>query len=210
MLIKLESLTHKYSVQSKGFIHCGASMLQEFDDYLSCGFDKGVFIDAIPEMYNYAKDVLEKHPSFVPIHACLSDVDGQKVTFNISNNGGESSSIFEFGTHKTHHPDVDFVKTIELETSRLDTILNARGFDISAYDFWNLDLQSAELLALKGAGSLLEKVNYIYTEVNWQELYKGGCTIEQIDIYLNDFGFIRVETQKAGSFGWGDAFYIKP
>lgn len=210
MLIKLDTLTRKYHINTKGFIHCGASMLQEFDDYLSCGFDKGIFIDAIPEMYEYAKDVLINQNTFVPIHACLSDVDGKKVTFNISNNGGESSSIFEFGTHKTHHPEVDFVKTIELTTSRLDTILNERGFDVSKYSFLNIDLQGAELIAMKGMGVLLEKIDYIYTEVNWQELYKGCCTIDQIDQYLNGFGFIRVETQKAGDFGWGDAFYIKP
>lgn len=38
----------------------------------------------------------------------VSDKDDEMVMFNIANNG-QSSSILEFGTHSSEHPDVKFI-----------------------------------------------------------------------------------------------------
>ena len=55
----------------------------------------------------------------------------------------------------------------------------------------------------------LQYVNYIYTEVNTEQVYKGCDEIGQIDEYLKQFDFERVETRVYQHLGWGDAFYIK-
>ena len=55
----------------------------------------------------------------------------------------------------------------------------------------------------------LDKVDYIYSEVNEKELYIGCALIPQLDEYLSGFGFKRVETKMCGNTGWGDALYIK-
>ena len=76
-------------------------------------------------------------------------------------------------------------------------------------DFLNLDIQGAELLALKGARNTLPRVNSIFTEVNEIELYEDCALVHEIDSYLSEFGFRRVEMQIFENCGWGDAFYTK-
>jgi hypothetical protein len=55
---------------------------------------------------------------------------------------------------------------------------------------------------------LLSNFKWIYSEVNAQELYKGCVLVNDLDLFLNGFGFKRVETQWCGNTGWGDALYI--
>ena len=81
-------------------------------------------------------------------------------------------------------------------------------YDID-YNFLNLDIQGAELKALKGMEEYLDKVDYIYTEVNEDYVYKGCALVSELDEFLGKYGFTRVETSWAGNCKWGDAFYIK-
>ena len=55
----------------------------------------------------------------------------------------------------------------------------------------------------------LQHVDYIYTEVNTEQVYQGCDEIGQIDEYLKQFGFERLATQVYEQYGWGDAFYVK-
>jgi hypothetical protein len=75
-------------------------------------------------------------------------------------------------------------------------------------DFLNIDLQGAELKALKGMGEVLRQFKWAYLEVNKAELYKGCALVEDIDMYLLGYGFKRVETKWTGA-DWGDALYVK-
>ena len=55
----------------------------------------------------------------------------------------------------------------------------------------------------------LQYVDYIYTEVNTEDVYKGCDRMKDIDEYLSKFGFQRAATHVISQVGWGDAFYIK-
>lgn len=90
----------------------------------------------------------------------------------------------------------------------MDTFIKDNNIDISKYNFLNLDIQGAELMALKGFGDLLHKIDYIYSEVNQEELYKDCALIQDLDNYLSKYRFKRVISTMT-QFGWGDAFYIK-
>jgi hypothetical protein len=58
--------------------------------------------------------------------------------------------------------------------------------------------------------SYLPSIQYIYTEVNSDYVYKGCCLVTELDEYLAQFGFERVETSWYNDVaGWGDAFYVK-
>lgn len=52
----------------------------------------------------------------------------------------------------------------------------------------------------------VKHVDYIYTEVNTEEVYKE-C--DSIDTYLKQFGFEKRDYRIYKQYGWGDAFYIK-
>ena len=70
---------------------------------------------------------------------------------------------------------------------RLDTIMNK--YNIPHVDIIWMDLQGAELLALKGLGDKLKSVEYIYTEVSYKEMYTGQVMYKELNDYIitNDF-----------------------
>ena len=155
MLIPFSTL----GIKPKGVLHVGASEGQEAQAYQDLGVERVVWIEADPKVHKLLLKHLEKFDNQIAIHACISDTDNEIVKFNIANNGGQSSSLLEFGTHSTVHPEVKFTDTIELTTSRLDTVLQqwlyypAEGSTANlpmsyGLDFLNIDLQGAELLAL--------------------------------------------------------------
>jgi hypothetical protein len=77
------------------------------------------------------------------------------------------------------------------------------------HNFLNLDIQGAELKALKGMETYLGDVEYIYTEVNCDSVYLNCAQVTELDEYLAKWGFTRVETSWCENYKWGDALYIK-
>jgi len=73
----------------------------------------------------------------------------------------------------------------------------------------NIDIQGAELLALKSMDNILSNFDYLYLEVNKDHVYKNCCLVEEIDNYVQKYNFKRVETKWNLNHGWGDALYIK-
>lgn len=127
--------------------------------------------------------------------------------FNISNNV-QSSSVLAFGTHLVEHPSITYVDKIQMQSTTVDTFCRRHALDASRFDFWNFDIQGAELMALRGASDSIQYAKAIYLEVNEKELYQKCGLITEIDAFLLPFGFTRVIT-KMTTHGWGDALYIK-
>jgi FkbM family methyltransferase len=150
MLIDLKYLYDKYHINPTGVIHLGASLGQESETYHSFGL-RVVWVEAIHSVYKQLCRNVAKYTGTICLNACVTDKDGDIVNFNISNNDGQSSSLYEFGTHSTEHPGIVFTEKTRLHTSRVDTLLKERQIDPHIYDFANLDIQGAELLALNGS-----------------------------------------------------------
>jgi hypothetical protein len=94
------------------------------------------------------------------------------------------------------------------KSTTIDTFFSRNGLDSSKYDFWNFDIQGAELMALKGAEEAIKHAKAIYLEVNINELYVGCGKIEEVDAFLLERGFRRMLTRVVRQ-GWGDALYIR-
>lgn len=206
MLIPFDYLFQKYKIQPSGVLHLGANTGQEAETYYKHGVRKVIWVEALPSVYEELVRNISKYPGSVALRACLSDKDDEWVAFNVANNEGQSSSMLEFGTHRKEHPTVKFVDRLQLRTSRLDTLLKQYRLSIDGGWFLNIDLQGAELLALRGMGDLLPKFDHAYIEVNTRELYKGCPLTQEIDAYLAPFGFLPMETKMTGA-GWGDRYY---
>jgi FkbM family methyltransferase len=201
MLISLHELVKKYNVVFKGILHVGAHECEELKDYEKyISRDKILWVEALPTKVELCKKL---YPGVLIEKAVVSDIE-EKVNFNISNNG-QSSSILEFGLHTTYHPHVHYVHSFEVQTQLLKDILPKHEIE---YNFLNFDIQGAELKALKGMEKYLHKVDYLYTEVNSDYVYKDCALVGELDKYLLNFGLVRVET-KWTDFRWGDAFYIR-
>lgn len=208
MLIPFKRLHSRYMVKNppKGVLHLGANSGQEAADYDWFGIKDVHWVEALPEVYQRLLLHLESYPTHLAWLACLSDKDGEKITFKVTSNEAQSSSFLEFGTHAKEHPSVKVIRTEPMTTTRLDTLFATPGITLGPHWFLNVDLQGAELLALKGMGTYLDGFDYVYIEVNERELYLGCPMVEEIDEYLERFGFVGREV-KMTKAGWGDKFY---
>jgi hypothetical protein len=70
-----------------------------------------------------------------------------------------------------------------------------------------MDIQGAELMALRGLDQDLGRVKMIHTEVEFFEIYRGAPLFREIRRYLNQNGFLLVGFTNFGSFS-GDAVFL--
>lgn len=193
----------KAGITVRGVLHIGAHECEELAAYTAKGVPASAvdWIEANPEL------VARMAARGIVVHnAAVSDVEAE-LPFHITNNG-QSSSLLEFGTHAVSYPWCKMVKTITVRTERLESVITRCAIPIAARNFWNLDIQGAELSALRSAGDAIRHADAIYTEVNTREVYKGCCLLGELDTFLADKGFTRHSISMTDA-GWGDALYIR-
>jgi len=206
MLIPTIFNTFPECIPKKGILHIGAHMCEERVLYNSINIrDKDtLWIEAIGEIVAYVKKINE---NINIVQAVITDKDDEELSFMITNNK-ESSSIFNFGTHAIEHPHVFEIERRRLKSITLNTLFERNNIPHDRFDFINIDIQGAELKALKGAVHILPHIKAIYAEVNEKMLYEGAGLLPELDEYLATFNFTRVITNMT-QHGWGDALYIK-
>ena len=186
----------------KGIIHVGAHYGEELSEYVKNGIQDIVVFEPLSEcFYVLAQKVMNLNANIDGHQVALGSVPGT-ATMYLSDNEKQSSSILKPKVHLTHHPNVKFDGTEEVEVDLLD------NFDTKEYNFLNMDVQGYELEVLKGAIETLKHVDYVYCEVNRDEVYEGNAYVEEIDEFLSAYGMERVETSWEGQI-WGDALYIR-
>lgn len=207
MLLSLTDLISRYELKITGVLHVGAHLAEEAPEYEKLGVNKVIWVEANSDNIPEIKRNAEPYGHYV-IEALITDKVGDDITFNITNHQSMSSSIFEFGTHTTFSPDTIFVEHRSLKSTTLDALSKLHHSSMfSGINMLNMDIQGAELLALRGAKNLLPQIDYIYTEVNQAEVYVGCAQVNEMDAYLVEFE--RVETGWVPRQGWGDALYIR-
>ena len=202
MLISFTNLRKKYNMNIKGIIHVGAHYGEELSEYVKNGIQDIVVFEPLSECFDVlAQKVMNLNANIDGHQVALGSVPGT-ATMYLSDNEKQSSSILKPKVHLTHHPNVKFDGTEEVEVDLLD------NFDTKEYNFLNMDVQGYELEVLKGAIETLKHVDYVYCEVNRDEVYEGNAYVEEIDEFLSAYVMERVETSWEGQI-WGDALYIR-
>ena len=194
-----------WNVFPQTILHVGAHRGEENSHYEKLNWGKGgvTWIEAQTNLCDYLRDKLD--PRFhTVINAAVWGTNGTAMKLHVASNG-ESTSLLNFGTHSDSYPDVFEKETVEVLTSRIDSLL----LNNLKIDFVNLDIQGAELEALRGMGNLLEHVKWIYVEVNKREVYIKCPRVQELDAFLEPKGFVRRFTVWQRSAGWGDGIYIK-
>lgn len=204
MLMDFNKVYKKYKLQINGVLHVGAHYAEEAKLYSDHKAGPVWWVEANPEVQGLIKSNLRGFPNQTLIEALVFSEDNIEKDFNVTNYGGMSSSIYEFGTHTSFSPDIHFEKTLKLKTKTLNTIWEENYIEAN---FLNMDLQGAEGPALLGADKIIDKLDYVMTEVNKDQVYVDCTQIGEIDEILSDFK--RVETFWVGNQGWGDALYIR-
>lgn len=195
----IDNIFKKYDIKPNGIIHIGAHECEEYDIYKSQAMcDNIIWIEANPEVVSK----ITRHKVY---QACISDKSGDIVDFIITNNM-QSSSFLDLKEHLVEHPNVFEQKRIKLETITLKDFVNKYSINCNDYDFLVMDIQGAELHALRGMPDLIDNFKYIYIEVNTKELYKGCGLFNEIVDFLKNFKLLDL---KLTQHGWGDALFIK-
>jgi FkbM family methyltransferase len=202
MIISLRDLVSKYNVKITGVIHVGAHHGQEYDEYKNAGAARVIWIEPCKLALKVLNGKFEnnKDVTIFPV-ACGEYVE--EAMMNVSpQNDGMSNSLLEPEKHLQLHPDIQFPYNEKISVNRLDNL----EFDRKSYNTLMMDVQGFEDRVLRGGPDTLKHIDYVYTEVNTDEVYKGCARIETLDAILSDFE--RVETKMAGGI-WGDAFYVR-
>jgi len=203
MLISVATLTRYFGVRPVGVLHVGAHEAEESEAYCSYNWGPVTWIEMQPEKFERLKARFANDPYNRVLHAACWDDDGLAISFFQASNG-QSSSLLAPLEHLTEHPHISFSRSGTMITSRLDSILPPDA----KFDFISLDIQGAELRALRGMGERLREVKWAFLEVNTKPMYEGCALIDEMDAFMKEAGFVRLLTKMAGSHGWGDALYV--
>ena len=212
MYILIKDIIKNFNLKIEGIIHVGACRGEELFSYYRSNIKNIILIEANTELIAKLNFKSFMYNKFLRMNTSIesfaaSDLNGDSIDLNIANNT-QSSSILDLGKHLELYPEVKYTKKIKVKTKTINSIFEQK-YDIKKFNFMNLDIQGAELLALKGSNQILKNIDAVYTEVNLDEIYINCARVEEIDEYLKTFGFERVLTKAPESQLWGDALYLK-
>lgn len=117
--------------------------------------------------------------------------------------GNKSSSLLEPDINNSPNW-LEFNKKIDVETITLSDFFEERK--LVEVDFIHMDVQGAELKALKGAKEYLKNIKAIWLEVSNIELYKKQPLTNEVENFMKSKGFTLVKSEFEGEVG--DQFYI--
>jgi len=174
---------------------------------------KVIAFECNPETLDICRINIKGYSRISLIEKAVSEVDGwldfyavdtelsEKTNWKDGNPG--ASSIFKID-HTAYQENIK-QKKITVPSTRLDTFLN--DANIGDVDALYMDIQGAELTALKSMGSKVENVKVIQTEVAFSRLYEGQPLFTELSKYLHDRGFVLSRfTNFSGMFG--DAVFV--
>jgi FkbM family methyltransferase len=178
-------ITRELLGQATGVIHVGANEGQE--RYIYASYDIPVlWIEPINHIY---QNLLQNIAQF-PRQRALPYLIGAETGFvrlHLASNNGESSSIFPLGLHRHAFPEIRYENDMWVYSRTLDSL------DIQGHDVLVLDVQGAELLALKGAPETLQRMRWVQVEAYENALYEGGACLADIQQFMEAAGFREAE-----------------
>jgi FkbM family methyltransferase len=204
-MMTVEGLSLRHPIPRSGVLHLGANDGGEAESYARCGFQRVVWVEGFPEFYALLVERLRAYPNQTAYNVLISDVENEELSFQIADNRVSSTT---FGVGSRFHedfPGIQFDQRRVLRARRLDRFFEEEGVDLADFSIVVIDLEGAELKALRSIGEALGKVPYVMIEVSVTENFIGGPLLHDIDAYMVEQGFRRVELKLGSSSG--DALY---
>lgn len=206
MLIPLQPILEKYNIKLNGVAHIGAHWAEEHPVYIECGCKEFLYVEPVKQAFDILVDKFQGNDSVILENVAIGSTPSIGVMYVDTTNQGQSNSLLEPLVHLEQHKEVIFdgepevVKVVTLDSLKISKDLN----------LFMVDTQGYELEVLKGSTSVLNQFDILYLEVNREETYKGCPMVEELDEFLKEYKFTRVETKWASDYhSWGDAVWIK-
>lgn len=202
MLLSFTGLKRKYKMNISGIIHIGGHFGEEIPDYIGEGIQNIVVFEPLERNFNVLFENVNKlNANIIGHQVALGSIE-KEIEMFVSSNDGLSSSVLKPKVHLTQYKNITFNEIEKVEMKTLDS------YNYSGYNFINMDVQGYELEVLKGGSETLKHIDYVYCEVNRDEVYENNAYVEDLDKFLSTYNMERVETSWDGET-WGDALYIK-
>jgi FkbM family methyltransferase len=192
----------------KNILFIGANDMCEIHDYVN-EYNNGLFIEAIPSVYEKLKVNLINakklyNTNYVPINKLVTSENDKEYTFNVFNNSGASSSIYEPNIDTWQWDSIRVEEQIKLISTTIQDVLKEYNWENIKYDLV-IDVQGAELEVLKGF-TYFDNINSLRIEISTEEFYKGGILFNELNYYLVSNKFIPVNKP---SLNHCDVIYIR-
>jgi FkbM family methyltransferase len=202
MLISFSAIKQKYQMNITGIIHVGGHFGEEIHEYVNNKISNIVIFEPLEKNFEILKQNVSGFNANIIGHQVALGSKELNLDMYVSSNNGLSSSLLKPKKHLTQYRDITFEEKEKVEVKTLDS------YSFTDYNFLNMDVQGYELEVLKGAKETLNHIDYVYCEVNRDEVYEDNAYIEEIDEFLSSYNMERVEVDWQGDT-WGDALYIK-
>src|ERR687886_84628 len=169
--------------------------------------------EPVPEVFTLLERKFHENPQIIVNQLAVSDAVGTADFYLHAYGSNVWNSLLPKAPDSIIVP--EDVSAVKVPTITIDVFCDRHN--IKTIDLLKLDIQGGELLALNGALNMLQKgrINLIYSEVNFGNLYEGQAMFQDIAAYLHDFGYrtyglYNFYNPNDGPLGWGDAIFFRP
>jgi len=158
---------------------------------------------------------LSSDKSIKPYQMAVSDTVGRtKLHVNVDLSCNSFSPIAKHSVR--YYPKAaENTEVVEVNTTTIDHFCDTER--IPHIDILKLDVEGAEIKALKGAHNKLSKqaISIIYTEVMFIPHYQDGCLVHELTAFLSQYNYTlfnlyHLKRAKNGQLRWGNAIFVSP
>jgi FkbM family methyltransferase len=208
----LTKLVRRFLEQRRtGIVHIGAHQGTEARTYRQLPV---LWFEANPELMPDLIRNIAPFPKQRAFNVLLGNTE-KEVEFHISSNCGESSSIYQFGSHamgeQTLWPgfDLQMQRTLTLKMRPMDDVVAESSIDLRGYNFWTLDVQGAELLVVEGATKSLRSCMAMVVEISTVEVYKDAPTYKDLREALGHCDLVPYIEPDQSGLKHGDMLFVR-
>lgn len=202
----------------RGVVHVGAHQGQEVEQYLRYGFARIVLVEANPQWCEGLRATFGGDSRIRIFNYAVCDREGEvDLQIHTSRSGStEPASILPMKRFKEIVGSLHTTGTIRVPAITLQALFRKHALEPCDYNFLNLDIQGAELLALQGAVGLLSGMDAVISEVNLLELYENGPLEDDLVRFMQAQGFEKhlaiyhpLYDEKSTFPAWGECLFLK-
>ncbi len=189
-------------------LDCGANTGQMAQGFRNAYPSAEIFsFEPVSSVFEQLRETCEKVGAH-PVKKAVGDRDGQ-ATINLTASP-EANSLLDF---QEGNPCAKWTRVVgreSIEVCTLDRWCDENKIDPKRIDIVKLDVQGAELSALKGATKVLETARLVHLEVSFVPIYRDCPLFGDIDTFLTSRGYRRHAVYPSDQpQHWGDALYVK-
>ena len=156
---------------------------------------------------------------FIDGHGAATETDGPvDLLVHTSRSGSiEPASLLELKEFKRIVSTLHTPETVTVPGLRIDSFFRRGPAVVADYNFMVLDIQGAELMALRGARQTVQAMDAVQAEAGIIEMYEGGALYPDLQSYLAGLGLplnkgvLHELYDENGRFpAWGEFYFANP